>query len=280
MESISREMMTYLTNKELSKLKIELEYPSNKKRLNIRNINHVKNRRMLNIIVNDSTVETSVIKVKLEVHSTYTCTERDIVIRRLGKAAREEFDTDCAIRSVSDSILYSGKFVAFLVRNSVKDGFDMYKLFNEKIDFANYKESIIYTLLGTSKSVVYILNFNENKIPKEYNLEYDNLGSTDYSKEKHIKTMKETKNVLLKMLNEQDCCYIMASALGILDQTDYKFKNRISVRERTNTNKKIMKNKSYRLKTLELLNVLTKKGKRVRELYLQYGTIEYTEKEN
>ena len=145
MKNVSKKTITSLTNKELSKLKNELESPTNKRILGIVRIDHLRNKRLLRIHACAPTSKNDIIKVKLEVHGAYTYTTEDVVIRRLGSAAREEFNTDCEIRSVNDAKLYSGKFIAFLARNSVKDGYDMDHLFKEGINSESLKK-VCYTI--------------------------------------------------------------------------------------------------------------------------------------
>lgn len=72
------------------------------------------------------------------------------------------------------------------------------------------------------------------------------------------------------MLTEQDCYYILASAIGILDQTDYEFNDRPSIVIRTNFNKYEMNFKAYRSKVTNLFEALPIKSDRVRELYIKY----------
>lgn len=194
----------------------------------------------------------------------------DLVVRRLGRAIREEFKIDCVIRSLGDSELYGSKIVAFFARNTLKDSFDVYRLLEEGADITRYKKGTLFNFLGSTKSMTRILNFDPREVPKDYNEQYQNLGNSDYSLEQHIATRIKVKNLVFNMLTEQDCYYILASALGILDQTDYEFNDRPSIVTRTKLNKYEMNFKAYRTKVTNLFEDLPIKSDRVRELYIKY----------
>lgn len=175
--------------------------------------------------------------IKLEVNKTYIGVIENICIRQLGKAFRDEFKTDNYIRTVSDTQLYGGKFVALLARNYIKDSYDICLLLREGINFNFYKKGIIYNLLSSNKSAITILSVDINEIPKELRIQLRTLGAKNFSLEEHIETRKKSKDILAKMLNQQDLYYILASAIGVIDQTDYEFKDMIAVKKINDLNK-------------------------------------------
>ena len=175
--------------------------------------------------------------VKLEVNKIYIGVIGSIRIRQLGKAFRDEFKTDNYIRTVSDTQLYGGKFSALLSRNTIKDSYDVFMLLKEGMNFNFYKKGIIYNLLSSKDSVIDILNADTNESPKELEIQLRTLGTANFSLKEHIKTRKKAKAILIEMLNQQDLYYVLASAMGVIDQTDYEFKNMLAVKHINRLNK-------------------------------------------
>lgn len=235
-KKLSDSELRFLINKKLSLLRKILLTPENKKKLGL-NVLHVEGKTSLNIQGKNPFKKHKMIDVKIEISRNYVGVIEEPYIRRLGKAFREEFDTDCCIHSASDVQLYGGKIGALFGRNTIKDSYDLYLLLNEKVNFLSYKKGIHYNLLAGSKSVANILDMNCDKEPIELGEQIKTLGAENYSLTEHIETKKRIKNIVLEMLNEQDLYYILASSLGVTDQTDYEFKDMRAVIARNALNK-------------------------------------------
>lgn len=265
LKNVSKETITPLVNKQLTNLRTELLSSENKEELGIVKIDHFKKTRTLQIHINHPFKKNKTLKVKLEVHGHYTTTKKDLVIRKLGKAAQKEFATDCEIQSLSDAQLYSSKFAAFIARNTVKDIFDVFHLLNDGFDIKSHKDEILFNLLGSSNSIPRI--FNSNRLPDNYLGEYEKLGSKKFSPDVHVKIRELGKKLFFEALNEKDYYYILASAFGILDQTDYKKKHMPSIINRNKLNQREIHSKKYHLKIKEMYEKFPKKTNRLKDFY-------------
>lgn len=210
--------------------------------LNIIDIRQPKNRSVLYIIAENPLDTNSVVNVKIEVNRTYTGLIGHPYKKRLALPYRLDFNTDCWINSVSDVQLYGSKIAAMFGRNEIKDSYDLYYFLSTNKDIAQYKEGIIYSILSNRKNVLKILNMNYNEIPKDFKRQMDTLGSYNYSLGKHLFTRKRVKEILFESLKAQDLYYILASDMGVLDKTDYAFKNMRGVILQNKENKEYREN--------------------------------------
>ena len=269
-EHLSKTEIIALINKELSYLRQVLL--ANKKELGIFNIIHPKNKTTPYIQAKIPFKRNGIIEVKFEVNDNYVGLIKPTVQRRLGKAFREKFNFDCSINSVSDIQLYGGKIGATFGRNTIKDTFDCYHLLNENINFLDYIEGILYNFLAAKKPIASILNVNYNLIPNNIEKQIRGLGATNYSLRKHIETRKRIKAIILGILNQQDMYYILASSLGVIEQTDYKFKNMRAVVRQNEFNRNYSIKNPVQHKNLldDFLSVFPLKSDEARHLYSQY----------
>ena len=113
---------------------------------------------------------------------------------------------------------------------------------------------------------------NYKKIPTEIEEQIAGLGSTNYSLSKHIETRKRIKAIILGILNEHDMYYILASSLGVIEQTDYKFKNMRAVVRQNEFNKNYSIKNPVQHKNLlnDFLTVFSLKSDEAKHLYAQY----------
>lgn len=236
--SLSRKEIDFLINKELSLLKQELLKPENKEKLNIIQIGHSERNAYLKVQAIDSLDKTSRIEVKIELNKNYIGLIAPFINRTLGKEISALFNKKCHINSVADIQLYGGKVIALLGRNTIKDTYDFYRLLKEKRNLIEYKEGILYNLLSGKTSALNMLTIDCNTKPKEFKRQIIELGTTnDFTLQKHIEIREKYKGIITNMMGPQDYYYILASVLGVLDQTDYKFKHMYGIKVRNDINR-------------------------------------------
>ena len=208
----------------------------------------------------------------MEVHGTYIGLIEKPCIRNLTPTIQKEFNLNCFIHSVGDTQLYGSKVGALFGRNTLKDSFDLYHLLKEGINLKYHKKGILYSLLGSSLSITNLFDLNYNELPIKYEDQYAELGSPNYSLERHIETRKKIKKQVLNMLNEENCYYILSSALGVLGETDYEFNHMNSIVTSTKSNGELMKmnSKTYRQQINGLFEMLPIKSDRINSLFKKY----------
>ena len=227
-------------NSNLISLKKELL--SHKKELNIIEIKQYRGKTDLLIFAENPFDKNDPTRVKIEVHRKSIGLIGPLVKRELKEFFRKDFKTDCTILSVSDNQLYGSKIGALFGRNEIKDSYDVFHFLSGGKNLLQYKNEIIYCLLSNTNDVIKILNMDYNEIPKELETQIEDLGKHEYSLGKHILTRKEVKELVLESLNRQDLHYILASSIGILDKTDYPYKNMRAVMLQNKENKKYREN--------------------------------------
>ena len=222
-------------NSNLTSLKNELL--AHKNELNILDIKQYRVRTDLIIYAKNPFDKNNAVKVKIEVNKRYVGSIDHLVRRELKGFFRKDFKTSCTILSVSDNQLYGSKIVALFGRNEIKDSYDIFHFLSESKNLLQYKNGIIYNLLSNTTDVINILNMDYNESPKKLEEQIDDLGGQPYSLGKHILTRKIVKELVLESLNRQDLHYILASSMGILDKTDYPYKNMRAVMLQNKSNK-------------------------------------------
>lgn len=221
------------------------------------------------IVSKDNLNENKSIKVILSVHPTYIGTIQEPVKRRLNKKAREEFGIDSYINSVSDIELIGGKIGALLSRNKIKDSFDTYKLLEKGLDMEKYKEGIIYNVLSSPQSIAYFLNSNKIKIPKKNIENYNLFKNLDFSPALHLKTKSSVRTQFFHILSEKDIFYLLSSAFGVLDKTDYKYKNMYSIKNTNKKNRGLIKAVDYQNNIRNMYQSFPFKTPDIDEFYMQ-----------
>ena len=241
-------------NSNLTLLKKQLL--THKKELNIIDIKQYRNRTALIIYAKNPFDTTNDVKVKIEANKTYVGSIDYLVKRELKKFFRKDFKTNCSILSVSDNQLYGSKIGALFGRNELKDSYDLFHFLSEGKNLVQYKSGIIYNLLSNTADVITILNIDYNEKPKNIEDQIEKLGQ-QYSLGKHVFTRKRIKEIVLESLNEQDLHYILASSMGILDKSDYPFKNMRGVMIQNKVNKEYRENhpSNYEARLQEFINM-------------------------
>lgn len=244
-ENASHINIQKLIHKELKEIQNLLLTPHIKESNKIRTIEFYPIANKLIISKGNPLNENKPIKVILSVHPTYIGTILEPVKRRLNKKARKEFGIDSYINSVSDIELIGGKIGALLSRNKIKDSFDTYKLLEKGLDLDKYIEGIIYSLLSSPQSIAYFLNSNKINIPKKNVENYNLFKNLDFSSDLHLKTKTSVRSQFFDILTEKDILYLLSYAFGVLDKTDYKYRNMYSIKNMNKKNRRLIKTVDY-----------------------------------
>ena len=253
-------------NSNLTLLKKQLL--THKKELNIIDIKQYRNRTALIVYAKNPFDAANDVKVKIEANKTYVGSIDYLVKRELKKFFRKDFKTNCSILSVSDNQLYGSKIGALFGRNELKDSYDLFHFLSEGKNLVQYKSGIIYNLLSNTADVITILNIDYNETPKNIEDQIEKLGQ-QYSLGKHVFTRKRIKEIVLESFNEQDLHYILASSMGVLDKSDYPFKNMRGVMIQNKVNKEYREKhlSNYEARLQEFINMFPfERQKRIEKL--------------
>lgn len=100
------------------------------------------------------------------------------------------------------------------------------------------------------------------------------LGGQSYSLGKHYYTRKIVKEIILKSLDREDLHYILASSMGVLDETNYSLKNMRSIMLQNKFNKDYRHNHpdNYEKRVQNFINTFPfEKQKRIKEFKENWG---------
>lgn len=143
------------------------------------------------IINNDNTI------VKIEPNLVIRGSVFPSQNRSLTAKAKEIFQKDVKVQTLSNADLYAGKICAALDRQHPRDLFDITKLFkNEGITESIRKAFIVY-LLSHPRPIIELLDPNKINISSMYETEF--LGMTN--EEIALKTLLDSRDKLIKSIN-------------------------------------------------------------------------------
>ena len=113
------------------------------------------------------------------------------------------------------------------------------------LDLDKYKEGIIYSLLSSPQSIAYFLNSNKINIPKRNVENYNLFKNLDFSSDLHLKTKSSVRSQFFDILTEKDILYLLSYVFGVLDKTDYKYRNMYSIKNMNKKNRGLIKTVDY-----------------------------------
>lgn len=164
-------------------------------------------------------------QIKIDISSNTVGLLESPKVRVLSNDIRNRFNLDCKILTASRDRIYAGKLLATIGRNTLKDSFDMGNIVKEGFDFNRIKRSLLYLLLNSGKHIEAIFNSELDRIPFNHQIQLKLLGSDNFSLEKHIVNRKKARDIVFELLNKKMCHYILASELGMIDRTDYAYRD-------------------------------------------------------
>lgn len=164
-------------------------------------------------------------RIKIDISSSTVGLLEPPRVRMLSNNIRNKFNLDCKILTASRERVYAGKLLATIGRNTLKDSFDMGNFIKEGFDFNRIRRPLLYLLLNSGKHIEAIFTGQLDRIPYNHQIQLKLLGSDNFSLEEHIAIRKKARNIVFELLNKEMCYYILASELGMIDITDYAYRD-------------------------------------------------------